>query len=150
MTIGQVRDVYIRTESIPCPVTDRLVKNGYQQTGGGYIDYAKAQGVEVDYQKALPSQYWHLIYEYCANTDHNRTFGRSVVCGELIFWMAEVLGCVSSYELNIMADTIIAARSSTGTYDRRKWNKEIQDLCFDKIKAKVEHLTMQEEKINEH
>ena len=84
-------------ESVPCPLTNRLVRAGYQQLGGGYIDRAKREGVVVDYRQCSPSQYWHLM-TYCDSKNPDDKF-QSVVCGELIFWMAEVLGCVNKQEM---------------------------------------------------
>ncbi len=61
--------------------------------------------------------------------------------------MAEVLGCVGTDELNALADQIIASgipkkrRNQSKppvVYDRKKWNAEIQKLCFDNIQKAVE------------
>ena len=140
MTIQEVKKAFGNKENTACPITEKLVKAGYQQKGGGYIKRAKKEGLEIDYKKNLPSQYWHLM-TYCNSQDDNKTFGRSIVCGELIFWMAEVLGCVSPNDMNSLADTIIknAVISDSGeiTYNRKLWNNEIQELCFDKIEKAV-------------
>lgn len=40
MTIGEIKRVYQDKEETPCPLTEKLVKAGYQQVGGGYIDHA--------------------------------------------------------------------------------------------------------------
>lgn len=78
---------------------------------------------------------------YCNSQDDNKTFGRSIVCGELIFWMAEVLGCVSHKDMNSLADTIIknAEMGDNGEiiYNRKLWNNKIQELCFDKIEKAI-------------
>ncbi len=37
MTIQQVKDYFIDKRQVPCPLTERLVKAGYQQRSGGYI-----------------------------------------------------------------------------------------------------------------
>jgi hypothetical protein len=77
-------------ENTPCPLTEKLVNAGYQQTSGGYIERARKESIEVNFKKNLPSQYWHLM-TYCNSRNETCTFGKSIVCGELIFWMAEVL-----------------------------------------------------------
>ena len=121
-------------ESAPCPLTDRLVKAGYQQLGGGYIDRAKREGVAVDYHLCSPSQYWHLM-TYCDSKKPDDKF-LSVVCGELIFWMAEVLGCVDKQEMEKLLNDIIESATPSEKrpiYDRRKWNRCIHNLCYDKI-----------------
>lgn len=35
-----------------------------------------------------------------------------------------------------------AAKNGIIVYDRKKWNKEIQNLCFDKIANKIEISTL--------
>lgn len=147
MTVEQLVCIYKDKKEVPCPITERLIKAGYQQESGGYISYAKETGMEVDYTKAQPSQWWHLIESYCNRSDSEKVFGKRIKCGELIFWMAEVLNCVSVDELNSLADEIIQnsiqnkRKSSKPKYNRRIWNKKIQDLCFDKILDKVESLS---------
>ena len=141
MIIRQVKEFYKDKKDTPCPLTERLIKAGYQQTSGGYIALAKKRGLTVDYTKAEPNQYWHLMEEYIPSVDENKVFSRSIVCGELIFWMAEVAKAVPEEKLEGLAEQIIADgdRSTTPPkYDRIKWNKEIQELCFDGIEIAVE------------
>ena len=142
MTIEQVKEYFIDKEHVPCPLTEKLVKAGYQQTSGGYIDRAISEGIKVDYKQNTPSQYWHLM-SYCNSRDPKATFSKSIVCGELIFWMAEVSGCVNKNDLLHIVEEIINSgdhrKEGKPTYDRIKWNKEIQILCFDKIVSEVEN-----------
>ena len=141
MNIRQVEQFFSNKKDVPCPLTERLIKAGYQQTSGGYIDIAKRQGLTVDYTKAEPTQYWHLVEEYCPSVDKNRAFSKSIVCGELIFWMAEVSKAVPTDKIEELLDQIIADGDTSATppkYDRVKWNKEIQNLCFDAIVRVVE------------
>ena len=85
-----------------------------------------------------PSQYWHLM-SYCDSVDGEKVFGRSIVCGELIFWMAEVSEAVPEDELHGLLERIIASKDDAASgYDRKQWNKEIQKICFDRIVAEVE------------
>ena len=140
MNIKQVKTVFAFKENTHCPLTKRLVNSGYQQLSGGYIERARKENREINFKKNLPSQYWHLM-TYCKSKDEICTFGKSIVCGELIFWMAEVLNCVPFTELETLLNQIINNRivTNNGTfqYDRKKWNKAIQDLCFDRIVKKV-------------
>lgn len=106
MTIQQVKDFFIDKEHVSCPLTEKLVKAGYQQVRGGYIDRAKKEGVLVDYEKNSPSQYWHLM-TYCNSRDNKNPFTKNIVCGELLFWMAEVSGAVDEFMLTTLADQII-------------------------------------------
>ena len=147
MNTEQIMKAYQDKKNTPCPITERLIMAGYQQKNTGYIKYAYQQGVEVNYSIAQPTQWWHLIVSYCFRNKPDKTFGKNIVCGELIFWMAEVLRCVSENELNELADQIIKSATPQKrrdkskpqvVYDRKKWNHEIQKLCFDKIVAMVE------------
>lgn len=119
MNIGQIESAYRKHEHTPCLITDRLVQAGYQQTGGGYIDRAKATGMTVDYHTAQPSQWWHLM-TYCKS--RKPTFTRNIVCGELIFWMAEVSGLVPVNDLNTLVDNISSVKDDpcrTNSYKKR-------------------------------
>lgn len=141
MNIRQVKEFFEDKKDVPCPLTERLIKAGYQQTGGGYIDIAKRRGLTVDYTKAEPTQYWHLIEEYIPSVSEDKVFSKSIVCGELIFWMAEVSGAVSEGELGELLERIVAdgdRGSVPPKYDRLKWNREIQNLCFNAISKTVE------------
>ena len=140
MNIRQVKEFYKDKENTPCPLTERLIKADYQQTGGGYIDLAKKRGLIVDHTKAEPTQYWHLMKEYIPTVPEDKKFSKSIVCGELIFWMAEVAEAVPIKELKELAERIIADGDGSTIppkYDRIKWNKEIQNICFDAIENKV-------------
>lgn len=136
MTIQQVKEFFIDKEYAPCPLTEKLVKAGYQQISGGYIDRAKWRRVRVNYKENSPSQYWHLM-TYCDSRNPEKQFSTSVICGELIFWMAEASGVVETSELERMVNRIVESadhsRGNRPVYDRRKWNREIYNLCFDKI-----------------
>ena len=141
MNIRQVKEFFKDKKDAPCPLTERLIKAGYQQTGGGYIDLAKKRGLVVDYTKAKPTQYWHLMEEYVPSVPEDKIFSKSIVCGELIFWMAEVSKAVSKEKLEGLLERIIAdgdTRATKPKYDRIKWNKKIQKLCFDAIVNTVE------------
>ena len=142
MNIRQVEEFFKDKKNTPCPLTERLIKAGYQQTSGGYIDLAKKRGITVDYMKAEPTQYWHLVEEYIPSVPEDKVFSKSIVCGELIFWMAEVSKAVTEEKLEELLGRIIAD-GDKGTippkYDRVKWNKEIQNFCFDAIVNVVEN-----------
>lgn len=115
MNIRQVKEFFEDKENALCPLTERLIKAGYQQTGGGYIDLAKKRKITVDYTKAEPTQYWHLIEEYCPSVDKDKSFNKSIVCGELIFWMAEVSKAVPNKQLEELLNRIIADRNTSTT-----------------------------------
>lgn len=148
MNTKQIKEFFNHKYNVEeCPLTNRLIQAGYQQETGGYITTAYEQNYEVDYKKAEPNQWWHLIKSYCDNTEDDVKFTKKIQCGELIFWMAEISGSVGKGDLEKILNNIIKSgtpikrrnkNKPNVKYDRRKWNKEIQNLCFDKIIQKVE------------
>ena len=160
MNIQEIKNFYEKKEDAPCKLTQKLIRAGYQQTSGGYIRYAKknkGNGIIVDFREAEPNQWWHLIKSYCDNRDLDSEFTKRIQCGELIFWMAEVANCVDEAKLGKLVDDIIASgkpihvkneKKPNVIYDRRKWNREIQKLCFDRIVEVVETCNNQLEKTN--
>ena len=136
VTIGEVKSFFEGKEQESCPLTEKLVKAGYQQISGGYIDTAKWRWIKVSYKENSPSQYWHLM-TYCKRRNPEKPFSRSVICGELIFWMAEVSGAVDKAILEKLLCQIVESadlsRGKRPVYDRMKWNREIYNLCFDRI-----------------
>lgn len=143
MTIEQVIKNFIDKEGTPCPLTEELVGAGYQQKDGGYIKRARKEGSEIDYKRNLPSQYWHLM-TFCYSRPLQENFTKTIQCGELIFWMAEVADCVPKAAMIELVDEIIKNPINHDAdhpiYNRRYWNKVIQRLCFDAIRAKVENV----------
>ena len=147
MNIKQVREYFENKRNVACPFTERLIQAGYQQTSGGYIKKAHLENQEVDYRKAEPNQWWHLIRSYCDNVVDDKKFTKQIQCGELLFWMAEVSGCASKKELEEMLERIQKSgkpfhskhpNKPNVRYDRKYWNKEIQNQWFDKIVKIVE------------
>lgn len=146
MNTLQVYQFFKDKKAVSCPIADRLVQSGYQQQSGGYIDYAKAQGMEIDYKKSEPSQWWHLIESYCKRTGDHVNFGKNILCGELILWMAEVSKAVDSNELDGLVNRIIQSQipctrrkgSNKPPVKYPAWGRKIQEVCFDKIVQRVE------------
>ena len=126
MKVREVKESFKDKENVSCPLTDKLISAGYRQKSGGYIDIAKKKEIKN------PSQYWHLM-NYCDMVDGEKTFGKNVVCGELIFWMAEVSGAVGKDELMKLVSEI----TKGDVNDRKKWNGVIRDVCFDRIKKQL-------------
>lgn len=137
-------------EKASCPLTEYLIKSGFQQRKRGYIDYAAEYSkdnpddvIDVDYKKASPSQWWHLMKSWCARSKPGQTFDKRIKCGELWFWMAEVSGALTEDELKILAEEALkTARASTN--DRKmpfltsKSNPLILDRCYEKVNNIVE------------
>ena len=150
MTVGQVKDFYADKKVAKCKLTKKLIKSGYQQKNGGYIKTAKENGIPVDYTKAEPSQWWHLMESYCKNKNDSDIFHPSVRCGELLFWMAEMLLGSRYFDLNkkelkaIGKVALKIAKENTLNGDTQKplrtveSNTYIREKLFYKIKDAVE------------
>ncbi len=80
------------------PLSDEFIEK-YQQNGGGYIDYAKKCGLEVDKQKHLPNQKWHFFSSWLQDCLDNNTITweddakkniyNRLLCPELLLWIYE-------------------------------------------------------------
>ncbi|MCI1954408.1 MAG: hypothetical protein LKJ37_05460 [Ligilactobacillus acidipiscis] len=127
LTNSQIKKFFVDKENAPCPITNRLIENGYRQKSGGYISYAKQLGVKK------PTQYWHLMESWSRRSADDAKFTRAIQCGELIFWMAEVSEAVDQDTMNRLADLIIDQYVN----DRHVGNRIIQETCFSKIETKV-------------
>ena len=57
-----MKDIYdfLLTKSAHYPLSDEFIEK-YQQTSGGYLDYAKELGKIVDKERHEPDQKWHFI-----------------------------------------------------------------------------------------
>lgn len=145
MNTKQLLDFFKDKEKAECSLTEELIKAGYQQERGGYIAKAKAEGIEVDYRKAMPTQWWHLIESYCNNSKSDKTFPYSIKCGELYFWMAEVSGILTKAELIELKEQAIKACSRLKRKKETlpplytpKGNLIIREACYKKIKDFIE------------
>ena len=56
MNNQQVQNFFYDKKDTPCPITESLIKSGYQQEREGYIAYAKEHSIEVTYLEAKPTQ----------------------------------------------------------------------------------------------
>ena len=147
MNNQQVQNFFYDKKDTPCPITESLIKSGYQQEREGYIAYAKEHGVEVNYLEAKPTQWWHLIECYCAQSDPLKPFPYSVKCGELYFWMAEVSGAFSQEELlklkdqaMVACDRVTRKNHSLPPLKTAKGNLIIREYCFDRICEVIERV----------
>lgn len=96
MTIEQLSIILDKLKKKECPLTDELVKSGFQQkvANDGYTKNARnsTPEIEVDFTRALPTQEWHFKESFYANTDDtNQEFVNKYSCGEFLFWLAEKL-----------------------------------------------------------
>ena len=133
MDLSQVKTFFTSKEHIPCPLTNDLIAQGYKQQGGGYVDYLRKKGCN---ENEVYNQYNHLIYSWVEQWElegnRHAPFNKSITCGELIFWMAEVSHAVSDEELINLKDYVLE-EFATKKQTRGQLNKVIQDVCFDKI-----------------
>ena len=102
MTVGDLKRFYSDKDE-HYEISDRFVKDGYQQTNdrpNTYIGTAKnpeiaeKDKVIIDQSTAEPNQKWHLLRSYCRYhmKDDNDAKVRQLLCPELVLWMAEAAG----------------------------------------------------------
>ncbi len=145
MTVKEIREFYENKKDLPCPITEKFIKAGYQQERGGYISFAHEQEVTVDYSTAEPTQWWHLIKSYCDRTDPKKFFSKNIKCGELYIWMAEVSGALEKSELENLTKEALAMTKKVNRRNKKlsplkisaESNKKIRDCCFDRIIEKI-------------
>ncbi|QKL33193.1 hypothetical protein [Streptococcus mitis] len=137
MKMQNVYDFFKSKNFAKAPLTIELMQNNFiQEEGTGY---------RIDQPEKIPSQYTHLI-NYCKKRlqDGAVYFNRTVQCGELIFWMAEVSQALSKKELLDLQQNILKNYKketySNGkiVYDRKAANQLILKTCYDRIKDVVE------------
>lgn len=134
MNNKQVFNFFKEKDNTPCPLTKNLIEANFKQQSGGYIQYAKECNIDN------PTQYWHLIESWCKRSSENTPFTKSIQCGELIFWMAEVSQAVEYKKLVSLKDLIISEYSNK----RTEGNRKIQEVCFDKIVNLVENYDLKQ------
>ena len=95
MTKKQINEHLLKNATEVEYKADKLTKEGYGQTIGGYHETARKKGI----RKEEPlSQKWHFTvsyYEYMKNIDTKPTYSQ-LKCPELLIWIAEVTGLKDS------------------------------------------------------
>lgn len=89
---------FLLTKATHYPLSDEFIEK-YQQTSGGYLDYAKELGKIVDKEKHEPDQKWHFFdsWLYRSIDDGSLTWDESaenrvytkLLCPELLLWIYE-------------------------------------------------------------
>ncbi|MGM9814101.1 MAG: hypothetical protein ACI32C_04320 [Candidatus Enteromonas sp.] len=102
---------YLETKDEHYPLSDEFIHE-YQQTSGGYIDYAKKLGVTVDKAQAEPNQKWHFFTSWLGQSLEDNSLRwddtakkkaySAFQCPELLLWLFEATG--------VSNDKVIAAR----------------------------------------
>lgn len=100
VTMRDIAD-FLQDKKAHYPLSDEFIER-YQQTSGGYLDYAKQTGIEVDKQKHEPNQKWHFFdsWLYRSIDDGSITWEASaktrvytgLLCPELLLWIYEACG----------------------------------------------------------
>ncbi len=133
MYLPQVKAFFIDKANTSCALTSDLIARGYKQESGGYVSYFRKQGLS---EQEIYNQYNHLIHSWVEQSElegkYNTPFSRSITCGELIFWMAEVADAVSETELMELKEYVLE-EFTTKKQTRGELNKVIQNVCFAKI-----------------
>ena len=83
------------------PLSDEFIER-YQQTSGGYIDYANKNGHLVDKERHEPNQKWHFFDSWLyqslddgsitMDADAKRRVYTGLLCPELLLWIYEASG----------------------------------------------------------
>lgn len=90
---------YLQGKKAHYPLSDEFIER-YQQTGDGYISYAKTLGMTVSKELHLPDQKWHFFDSWLYRTVDGSTsityesnamscVYNSLKCPELLLWIFE-------------------------------------------------------------
>ncbi len=136
---NEFKKYFTPLENAPCPKTEQLIKSGVQQSGDGYIAYAKSLGMTVDYTQALPKQGWHFVKSYLERSDPQTSRIDKIQCTELVYWLAEVSHALSDQELDELAEKIksIPTRREANYYTRAYCFPRICDIVLGSEKTEV-------------
>lgn len=88
MTNREVKEFLEKNANETVYIADKLTRDGYGQTKGGYHDVARQHNI------VNPTQKWHFTvayYENKKNVEGSPTYS-SLYCPELLIWIAEVAG----------------------------------------------------------
>lgn len=97
ITIRDIAD-YLENKNEHYPLSDEFIER-YQQTSGGYIDYAKKTGHMVNKEMHEPNQKWHFFNSWLYQSiddgsltwdaDAKRRVYTNLLCPELLLWIYE-------------------------------------------------------------
>ena len=120
-TVQQFAD-YLEDKREHYPLSDEFIER-YQQTSGGYIEYAKKQGIPVDKYNHSPNQKWHFFTSWLGQSledgsltmseDAKSRIYTKLLCPELLLWIYEAMG-VDPVKVN-NAKAVAEAGKSAGT-----------------------------------
>ncbi|MCI5745099.1 MAG: hypothetical protein MR270_02315, partial [Erysipelotrichaceae bacterium] len=93
--------IYLEDKEEHYPYSDEFIEQ-YQQSSGGYIDYAKKLGILVDKSKHSPNQKWHFFDSWLYpsiesgslswnESAKSRVYSK-LLCPELLLWIYEACG----------------------------------------------------------
>lgn len=90
--------LYLNTKKEHYPFSDEFIER-YQQTNGGYIDFAKKTGHLIDREKHEPNQKWHFFDSWLMQSiedgsltwdaDAKKRVYSGLLCPELLLWIFE-------------------------------------------------------------
>lgn len=99
-TIRQFSD-FLENKREHYPLSDEFIER-YQQASGGYIDYAKQCGIEVNKYNHSPNQKWHFFDSWLIRSiedgsltyedDAKKRIYTNLQCPELLLWIYEAMG----------------------------------------------------------
>ncbi len=100
VTMRQIAD-FLTDKKEHYPLSDEFIEK-YQQKSGGYIDFAKQQGLIVDKLRHEPNQKWHFFDSWLnesieagtltwEDSAKSRVYTK-LLCPELLLWIYEACG----------------------------------------------------------
>lgn len=129
-----IRDLvyYLINKKEHYPISDAFIEH-YQQSSGGYIEFAKDTGHIVDSQKHEPNQKWHFFESWllpkilsgkiCWNSNADINFYSKIQCPELLLWFLEAAG-IASHDVTVAYE--IAEKGKKENSHPSKIAKEIR------------------------
>lgn len=97
ITIREIAD-FLEKKKEHYPLSDEFIER-YQQTSGGYIDYAKKMGHLVNREMHEPNQKWHFFDSWLYQSiddgsltwdaDAKKRVYTNLLCPELLLWIYE-------------------------------------------------------------
>jgi len=88
---------YLENKREHYPLSDEFIER-YQQSSGGYIDYARQCGIVVDKTLHSPNQKWHFFSSWLEYGEIDKTGDAKsriyvgLKCPELLLWIYEAMG----------------------------------------------------------
>ena len=124
---------FLETKKEHYPLSDEFIER-YQQSGGGYLDYARQLGLLVNKEQHEPNQKWHFFdsWLYRSIDDGSLTWSdnaqirvyKNLLCPELLLWIYEACEVSPSKvkEAKVVAESGKASKTNVTTIAKNMRN----------------------------